>query len=320
MLSMQTVLPERVILMMTLAGNDKDDEFLKKYGVDMPEFFRSGQLPEELRESLWWKKGGYQEEDMKKLNIDLYTLPKNKFDHGGTRNAAAEISEEEFIIFMTQDAVPEDTRLVEYLLDAFQEESIGAAYARQIAAEDAGEIERFTREFNYPKESHLKTIDDKRTLGIKTFFCSNVCAAYRKSTYDKMGGFVLHTIFNEDMIMAAKLIEAGYGIWYVANARVIHSHNYTCRQQFSRNFDLAVSQIEYEEYFGNVKSESEGVRLVIKTMKHLFHVGKWYLLPRLVVQSGAKYLGYRLGKNYRRLPPAWVHAFSMNKGYWKKKN
>ena len=37
------------------------------------------------------------------------------------------------------------------------------------------------------------------------------------------------------------------------------------------------------------------------------------------MQSGAKYLGYRFGKKYQTLPPAWVRAFSLNKEYWKQK-
>lgn len=319
MLAMQTVLPEHVILMMTLTGTEEDKELLQKYAVSVPGCFQAGRLPEEFRNAPFWQQNGYNEKELRKLDIELYTIPKKKFDHGGTRNAAADLSNEEFIIFMTQDAVPENERLIEYLLDSFDRKEVGAAYARQVPTGDAGEIERYTRTFNYPEVSCLKTAEDKKRLGIKTYFCSNVCAAYRKDIYDALGGFVCHTIFNEDMIMAAKIIEAGYGVQYTANARVIHSHNYNCKQQFKRNFDLAVSQIEYQEYFGDVKSESEGIRLVIETMKHLFRIGKWYLLPKLVVQSGAKYLGYRFGKKYQTLPPAWIHAFSLNKEYWKYK-
>ena len=98
------------------------------------------------------------------------------------------------------------------------------------------------REFNYPKTSRLKSKEDLSKLGIKTYFCSNVCAAYQKDVYERLGGFVRKTIFNEDMILAGRMIQAGWKIYYAADAKVIHSHNYNCRQQFHRNFDLAVSQ------------------------------------------------------------------------------
>ena len=55
-----------------------------------------------------------------------------------------------------------------------------------------------------------------------------------KDIYQKMGGFIRKAIFNEDMIYAGRLIQEGYGIAYAADAKVIHSHNYSCMQQFHR--------------------------------------------------------------------------------------
>lgn len=134
-----------------------------------------------------------------------------------------------------------------------------------------------------------------------------------------MGGFEKQTIFNEDMIFAAKLIKAGYKIAYAADARVVHSHNYTGKQQFKRNFDLAVSQADHPEIFADVRSEKEGVRLVKSTAAYLCRHGRPYLLPKLIWQSGCKYLGYFLGSRYRALPKRVVTACSMNRKYWKNK-
>lgn len=41
---------------------------------------------------------------------------------------------------------------------------------------------------------------------------------------------------------------------------VVHSHNYSVKQQFHRNFDLAVSQTAHPEIFEQVSSEAEGMR------------------------------------------------------------
>ena len=38
---------------------------------------------------------------------------------------------------------------------------------------------------------------------------------YEKTTYDAQGGFVRHTIFNEDMIYAAGAVKAGKKIAYI---------------------------------------------------------------------------------------------------------
>ena len=250
-------------------------------------------------------------------DVEVVHIRKEEFDHGGTRRMAAERMQGEFLLFMTQDAVPADDLLLEKLLEPFAQEQVCAAYARQLPADDCNVLERYTRGFNYGPESRVKTAADLPELGIKTFFCSNVCAMYRKSAYDEQGGFVRHTIFNEDMIFAGKLVQAGKAIAYCADARVIHSHNYSSAQQFHRNFDLGVSQAEHPEIFEGLKSEGEGVRMVCQTAGWLCRNGKVWLLPKLVTQSGAKYLGYRLGKNYRKLPEWMIRKCTMNQEYWR---
>lgn len=257
-----------------------------------------------------------QKKLVREENIQIIHIKKEEFDHGGTRNYAASLSDAEVIVFMTQDAVPMDKHLIEYLTKPFEKKEIGASYARQTAGKEAGVIEQFTRQFNYPEEDRVKSAEDLETLGIKTYFCSNACAAYRNSLYRQLGGFVTKTIFNEDMIMASKIIDAGYSIAYASKAKVLHTHKYTCWQQFTRNFDLAVSQRQYKEIFSKVKSESEGIRLVKETAKHLVKTGKIYLIPNLILQSGFKFLGYQLGKRYERLPLPIIRRCSMNKDYW----
>ena len=210
-------------------------------------------------------------------------------------------------------------RLIEKLVEAMErDEKIGAAYARQLPREDCRLMEQYTRQFNYPEESRLKTREDLPELGIKTYFCSNVCAAYKRSVYLELGGFTKKTIFNEDMIFAAGAMERGYGVFYSAGARVIHSHNYSGIQQFHRNFDLAVSQADHPEVFSGIRSEGEGIRMVKQTAAFLVKSGKAYLIPKLIYTSGCKYLGFLMGKRYRRLPRPVILWCTMNKAYWGK--
>ena len=264
-------------------------------------------------ESMWNK-------EWEKLSdvMEIHHLAKPEFDPGGTRAQAAELSDADVMIFMTQDAMPADRELLAELLKALeQDENIAAAYARQLPNAECSFVERYTRAFNYPDRSVVKTKKDMDQYGIKTFFCSNVCAAYKKDIYQKQGGFVRRTIFNEDMIYAGGLIQAGYGIAYAAEAKVIHSHNYNCMQQFHRNFDLGVSQAEHPEIFEGVPSEGEGMRLVKKTLSHLVRSEKIWLIPGFVMQCAGKYAGYLAGKNFRRLPKKFVLWCTMSPNYWK---
>lgn len=242
-------------------------------------------------------------------------IQKKEFDHGGTRHRAILKSSADIVICMTQDAMPKDRSLVGSLVESFDGTAVKAAYARQLPARDCGVIECYTREFNYPEQSLIKRKEDLPALGIKTYFCSNVCAAYDRKTYLELGGFVRHTIFNEDMIFAAGLIAHGYAVAYTADARVVHSHNYSGIQQLRRNFDLAVSQAQHPEIFADVPSEGEGIRMVKQTAGYLLRK-RPYLIPKLIWQSGCKYLGFRLGRRYERLPEGMVMKLTMNKDYW----
>lgn len=248
---------------------------------------------------------------------EVYHIKAEEYDHGGTRRMGAELSTAEYMVFMTQDAVPADARLLENLYQAMLDAEVAVAYARQLANPDCNPIDAYTRSFNYPAESRKKTKADMETMGIKAFFCSDVCAIYRKSDYLQLGGFAERTIFNEDAIFARKVLEAGRSVYYAAAARVYHSHNYTNMQQFRRNFDLAVSQAQNPQTFEGIKSESEGIRMVKAAAGHLLQIGKWYLLPRLVLNSAAKYTGYFLGRRYSRLPNRLVLFCTGNRNYWK---
>lgn len=256
-----------------------------------------------------WEKG--------RKNMEVHHIPKASFDHGGTRRLGVSYTSSDIFVCMTQDALPKGQDMLENLIRPLSREGVAASYARQIPAINAHCIEAFTRSFNYPPKSSITWKKDLRKRGIKTYFCSNVCAAYNREIYLEQGGFIKRAIFNEDMIYGAGLIQAGYGIAYAADAQVIHSHNYGCIQQLKRNFDLGVSQAEHPEIFADVPSEGTGIALVRSTAQYLMGAGKPWMIPKLVMQSGFKYLGYQLGKHYERLPKKWIQACTMSPGYWK---
>ena len=191
--------------------------------------------------------------------LEVHHLEQKDFDHGGTRKWAAEMSDADIMVFMTQDALPADRHLIGNLVRALTEsEKVGAAYARQLPKKDCRFLEKYTRSFNYPEESSVKRAADIEKYGIKTFFCSNVCAAYDRKVYLESGGFTDRAIFNEDMIYAGTMVKAGYGVAYAADARVYHSHNYpleTYKQRF------------YDEYKGLYMIHKY---VMVKDIPHLF--------------------------------------------------
>ena len=57
--------------------------------------------------------------------------------------------------------------------------------------------------------------------------------------------------------------------------------------------------------------------MVKDTARWLVKTGHAHLVPKLVVDSGFKYLGYLAGKRYKKLPRKLVVKLSMNRNYWK---
>ncbi|MBP5254535.1 MAG: glycosyltransferase [Lachnospiraceae bacterium] len=281
MLQAQEVLPGKIILMETVS---------EEAGPALPE----GPVP-----------------------VEVHRLRPEDFDHGGTRRQGVSFSNASHVLLMTQDAVPADTALTRRLLAAFEDPSVAAAYARQLPKEGCILSERCTRAFNYPPESRVKSAADLPELGLKTFFCSNVCAMYDRAVMERTGGFPGKAIFNEDMVYAYGLIRSGYKIAYAADAAVYHSHNLTGKEQFRRNFDLGVSQAQHPEIFDAYPSEKEGGRLVRTIVKDLLKSGKVLDIPVFLYRCAMRYAGYRYGKRYKKLSEKRILKYTMNRNYWR---
>lgn len=250
--------------------------------------------------------------------VELFHIKKEDFDHGKTRNFGMSKADGDIAVMMTQDAVPESFGLIGELIKNLSG-NVAVSYARQLPGKDSGLLETVSREFNYPDKSLIKTEKDIEALGIKAFFCSDVCAAYRLDIFRSLGGFTNRAIFNEDMIYAHKALKNGYAVSYEAGARVIHSHKYSNMAQLHRNFDLGVSQADNPEVFMGVSSESEGKKLVKSAWKRLLSERKVLAFIPFCIQCFFKLLGFKLGKNYRSLPKKLVYRLTTNVKYFESK-
>lgn len=248
----------------------------------------------------------------------VHQIAKSDFNHGGTRNLAMQFIEQntEIVVFMTQDAILADKNALENLLKPFEDPQVAAVCGRQLPHKDANPLAAHARLFNYPNLTQIKTFADKEKLGIKTAFMSNSFAAYRRSVFEELGGFPNNTILAEDMFLSAKMLLAGYKVAYCAEARVHHSHNYSLKQEFQRYFDTGVFQAcepWIQQQFGN--AGAEGKKFVLSEIKYLLKNAPLWL-PKSILATFAKYIGFKLGLNWKKLPRVLCKKFSMHKAYW----
>lgn len=256
---------------------------------------------------------------IKNLKVKIVKIKKQDFNHGGTRQSGVEmVQDADIVVFLTQDAILADEHALENLIKAFDDESIGAAYGRQLPHKDADSIAAHARLFNYPDRSRVKSICDIDELGIKTAFISNSFAAYRKSMLKEIGGFPEHVNLSEDTYVAAKMILKGWKIAYCADAKVYHSHNYSICQEFKRYFDIGVFQSRetwIKNKFG--KAEKEGKKYIISEMKFLIQRFAMVSLVNTFFRNMFKYLAYQLGMKESFFSRIFKRKISMNKSFWK---
>ena len=250
------------------------------------------------------------------LGCKVISIGQCFFDHGGTRDLGARQAIGSILVFMTQDAIPFDNTLLENLVDPLSDSKIAASFARQLAVPGTNPLEIFSRLFNYPPETKQKAKEDIAILGIKAFFFSNVCSAIKKNEYMEAGGFPRQIIMNEDMIMAAKLLLAGYKIAYTANAMIWHSHNYSIPSYFKRYFDIGAALSMNRWILDHVKTENEGIRFIKEQLNYLVNNHYWYWIPYALALSLAKYTGYKLGYYQNILPTGFKKLLSSNQNFW----
>lgn len=250
--------------------------------------------------------------------FELQRIDPGTFNHGRTRQAAVDqfCHGKGFAIFLTHDAIIEGPGSLTALLGAFANSRVGAAYGRQLPHHNARPFESHGALFNYPQGSAVRTLADAPRLGIKTAYISNSFAAYRMQALRECGGFPSELILGEDTHVALRMLMSGWAVSYRADALVRHSHSYSIIEEMQRYFDMGVLHAQLPELIQHLgPAEGEGTRFVVSELRYMGAVAPW-LVPEVVVRNAAKYLGYRLGRMFRRLPNGVRRGLSMTKGYW----
>lgn len=228
--------------------------------------------------------------------VCVRSIERKDFNHGLTRDKFLREIDCDIVCYLTQDAIPADDRLIEQLIRPLMEDSsIVISSGRQLPKEDARRYEQLVRQFNYPDESFVRSLDDLPRLGIKTYFTTDVCAAYRSKVYCELGGFG-KTNVNEDMLMAIKAINAGWKIAYSSKAQVFHSHNLTFKQQYSRNYEIGSFLEGHASLLSDVSEIGEGRRLFKFVLKELIREKRFAEMSAFFLDCVARILGNRAGR------------------------
>ena len=225
-------------------------------------------------------------------------IDKSDFGHGRTRRMAVEQSQAEYIVFLTQDAIPVSNDSIIKLCEPLMENGrIGLTYGRQLPSSDVDLIGNHARLFNYPPQSQMKTKSDIPQLGIKAIFCSDSFAAYNRQYMIKLGNF-MDVAFGEDTLAADMFIKNGYGVFYNADACVYHAHSFTLFEDFRRNMDIGKLHRSYCHIFSQYgRTYGEGLRYVKSLIGFLLMQRQIRYFPFVFFHVFFRFVGYNVGKS-----------------------
>ena len=235
------------------------------------------------------------EEVLKELNISYDKITPKEFSHSLVREKAGFEAKGDIIVFITQDISIHDENWLYELVKGIEEEECEAAFSRQIAYEDHF-IEKYTREINYPEISRVVSKKDIEKLGLMTFFFSDASSAILKETFIKLNGYDNKNLpTNEDMYIAYKLIMNGYKIKYVAESKVIHSHELSFKETLKRYKDIGKFFNE-NSYLNKFSANERGLDVLFYILKRIFKEGRIYLLPKIILNFFARFIGMKIRK------------------------
>ncbi|MBI3819832.1 MAG: glycosyltransferase family 2 protein [Planctomycetes bacterium] len=187
-------------------------------------------------------------------------IAKSEFNHGATRARAAAGAKTEFVIFMVQDALPENEHFARRLLEPFADARVAGTYARVVARADASALVRrdVSRDpaaggARLYKYIYNRADYDERSAFDRRVFChfNNVASAVRRADFERLSFRPLP--FGEDLDFGKRALEAGRAIVYVPDAVVEHSHASGVSGDFGRHRDDAAIE---KLLFGIVKPRS----------------------------------------------------------------
>ncbi|MDD7987224.1 glycosyltransferase family 2 protein [Lentisphaera marina] len=157
-------------------------------------------------------------ESVKKISSDSY-VP------GTVLNDMISNCDEEIVVFLNADAIPQDIDWLRKLLEPILENRADATFSRQLARDDAHFIVKYDYSRTYKQYDHSE--DDHKRF-------SAVACAFKREVWEKVQFYA--DGYAEDLVWAIQCHREGFRFKYVHDAVVEHSHNYGIKSLFRKKF------------------------------------------------------------------------------------
>lgn len=237
--------------------------------------------------------------------VRLEQIPPEEFHHARTRNFAASLAAGEFLVCLSQDAIPASDDWLAAMISSFEEPSVGAVYGRHLPKTGCSLERQHTLDTIYGSERIVKEPSSREQLGYRYYHFSDANSAIRRKVW-QVTRFPDELKFFEDVGIAKKILDGGWKIVYEPRASVYHSHHHTTLALFKRYFDIGFAFERLGIWSDQTRSSMlrDLWRLLWKKLRHVDTNGNGHSLGTSIQDDLVKSAGLFLGINERFLPVA----------------
>jgi rhamnosyltransferase len=192
------------------------------------------------------------------LGVQRLRVHRAEFNHGGTRNLAANQVRGAHVVFLVQDAVPADRAWLRILVAAAEMPGAAASYSRQVPQPDAMGVTRLHWQTALPQASlpvvqRLLPHQAWETLAPAERFAR---AAFRNNSSCIRRSVLIERPFRplpygEDLEWGQRVVREGLALVYEPASTVYHSHDRSSWYELKRAYAdhaLAVQLFDYHVY------------------------------------------------------------------------
>ncbi|MCA1648158.1 MAG: glycosyltransferase [Chloroflexi bacterium] len=235
---------------------------------------------------------------MRSFPVRLHEIPPAEFGHGRTRNLLGHLARGQVLLYLSQDAEPATSSWMQTLATSINGHVAGS-YARQLPRPDADPLMRFFLRTTYGPTPARRQLAARGLPRLGDIFFSNVSSALRHDAWLKVP-FRENVVMSEDQYWAFDALRAGYEVIYEPAAQVYHSHNYTLRGLFRRNW-LSGASLRGLTADSSAAVARRGLVYVAAEARYLVQQRNVRWLPYMLLYEATKALGFALGSAPRPL-------------------
>lgn len=243
---------------------------------------------------------------IRKYPCSLYQIPPEEFGHGKTRNFGASKGTGDYIIFITQDALPASKTWMQSFIDAMKSDpEIVGGFGIHYPYPDCNIIDKRDLYYHFKNFGETNTIfqlteENKERYETEegfrhfmTFFSDNN-SCVKREIFERYP--YRDVDFAEDQIWAREMIEKGYKKLYCPYAPVYHSHNFKLSTYFTRYFDEYKGLYKLHEFV----ISTSWMKVPFQIAKHILNDARYIRSQQMSKKDKVYWLRYCISRNISR--------------------